>query len=202
MKSWHKPTPDLVEKAIVSTARPEQRRYFFERLENPEWIEPLRERGFFNGPPPPVSKEPNVLEFRLWPESRYLARMASHAPDLVASVMIGFEGIENPFVIRDILEAALNMPPEAAAQFASTIASLTKAPGLIGIERPGEVAVRLARTGQEKRAIKILNALLEVIPDPRHPLRLSQEGGRAFRREAITRIMGTESVSMFISPDA
>jgi hypothetical protein len=50
---------------IVSTVRPEQRRYFFERLENPEWIEPLRERGFFNGPPSPVSKEPNVIEFRL-----------------------------------------------------------------------------------------------------------------------------------------
>jgi hypothetical protein len=196
MKSWHKPTPDLVEKAIVSTARPEQRRYFFERLENPEWIEPLLVKGFFSGPPSPIQKEPNVIEFRLWPESRYLARMASHAPELVASIMIGFKGTENPFVIRDILDAALNMPPDAAAKLASTIASLTAAPGLVGIERAGEVALRLAQAGHEKRAIEILNALFEVIPDPRPPIRPSREGGRPFRREAITRIRNFEFGNM------
>jgi hypothetical protein len=192
MKSWHKPTPDLVEKAIVGTVRPEQRRYFFERLENPEWIKPLQERGFFNSPPSPLQKEPNVIEFRLWPESRYLARMAPHEPELVASIMMGFAGTENPFVIRDILDAALVMPPVAAASLAPTIASLTTAPGLVGIERAGEVALNLAEAGLEKPAIKILNALLEVIPDPRPPLRSDREGGRVFRREAITQIRSFE----------
>jgi hypothetical protein len=48
MKSWAKPTPELVTRAIAGMPHSEQQRYFFDRLENPEWIEPLRKAKFFD----------------------------------------------------------------------------------------------------------------------------------------------------------
>ena len=89
MKSWKKPTPELVSRAIAGMPYLEQQRYFFERLDNPEWIEPLRKAKFFDQLPTPTH-EGNVVTFYLWPASRYLARMAGLKPDLVAEIMGGF----------------------------------------------------------------------------------------------------------------
>ena len=38
------PTPDTVARAIALMARPEQQRYFFARLQNPAWLEPLKKK--------------------------------------------------------------------------------------------------------------------------------------------------------------
>lgn len=51
MKSWKKPTPEQVDRAIALLVRVEQYRYFFDHLENPEWIPFLRSKGFFKSPP-------------------------------------------------------------------------------------------------------------------------------------------------------
>lgn len=47
MKSWKKPTPEQLEKAIALLIQPQQRLYFFNHLNNPLWIEPLNKKGFF-----------------------------------------------------------------------------------------------------------------------------------------------------------
>jgi len=51
MKSWKTPTPKQVDLAVALLAHIEQHRYFFDRLENPEWIEPLKSKGFFPSSP-------------------------------------------------------------------------------------------------------------------------------------------------------
>ena len=130
MKSWAKPTPELVTRAIAGMPHPEQQRYFFERLENPEWIEPLRKARFFDQLPTPVREE-NSIGYYLWPAGRYLSRMAKFKPDLVADIMAKFPATDNPFVVQDILTAAASMPPASALKLADAVARTPLSRGLI-----------------------------------------------------------------------
>ena len=71
MKSWKKPTPEQVNKVVALLARSEQSRYFFDRLENPEWVLPLKAKGVFSSPPQLV-EEGEVIRIVPWPASQYL----------------------------------------------------------------------------------------------------------------------------------
>ena len=130
MKSWAKPTPELVTRAIAGMPHSEQQRYFFDRLENPEWIEPLRKAGSLTSYPHPVREEKSI-GYYLWPAGGYLSRMAKFKPDLVADIMAKFPATENPFVIQDILTAAASMPPASARKLADAVARTPLSRGLI-----------------------------------------------------------------------
>src|SRR6185436_13599358 len=88
MKSWTKPTPDLIDQAIASTTDVEQRRYFFAKLQNPLWAKPLSERGFFKKAPGAISTGDGGIQMPLWPESAYLARIAKHVPADVVDIVL------------------------------------------------------------------------------------------------------------------
>ena len=61
-----------------------QRRHFFDNLQNPAWIEPLREAGLFETPPGPiVDLAEGTVGSPPWPQSKYLARMAQFSPEAV-----------------------------------------------------------------------------------------------------------------------
>ena len=111
MPSWTIPTAEEVDRAIALLSYQEHRRYFFDRLQNPEWIGPLTSKGFFINPP----------ESMPWPESRYLSRMASVKPEAVLEVILNFPVTRNPSIHEDVIQAALGMPPKLAAQHASRI---------------------------------------------------------------------------------
>jgi hypothetical protein len=194
MKSWKKPTPELISRAIAGMPYLEHQRYFFERLDNPEWIEPLRKAKFFDQFPTPAH-EGNVVTFYLWPASRYLARMAGLKPDLVAEIMGVFPETGNPFLIQDILNAALAMPPAAAAKLADALARSARSKGLIGMDRAGEIAANLAEAGESKAALVILHSVLDVVPDPR-PVTVGPSG-HVYRHEAQTAIRGFDYASIF-----
>ncbi len=185
MKSWVKPTPELVARAIAGMLHPEQQRYFFDRLENPEWIEPLRKAQFF-AELPCSEHEDNWVRYYLWPASRYLSRVAALKPDLVAEIMAGFPTTENPYVIQDILIAANSMPAASAAKLADAVARTAHGGGFVGMERAGEVALKLARDGHAKASLKVLDSVLEVVPDSR-PTTIAPSG-HEYRHEARTRI--------------
>ena len=80
MKSWTKPTTELIDRALASAVDYEQRRYLFSRLENPLWAKPLAERDCFRNPPAPKEIGNGYIQFPPWPESQYLARVAKGAP--------------------------------------------------------------------------------------------------------------------------
>ncbi|HWB66457.1 MAG TPA: hypothetical protein VG708_06485, partial [Mycobacteriales bacterium] len=62
-----------MQRAIALTSVPAQRWEFFRRLNNPLWIEPLREAGFFHSPPRVISNDDGTIQFEAWPESAFLA---------------------------------------------------------------------------------------------------------------------------------
>src|SRR5581483_7932524 len=165
MRSWKIPTPDQVDRAIALLAHPEQRRYFFDRLENPHWIEPLKQKGFFRNPPAVVrDKEKGTVQFPPWSESQYLARMALHDPAKVLGVALLIE-TDNIRVNEDLLDAALAMPAEIAAKLESKVLTWIESPySPFWPEKFGDLVGHLARGNQVEVALKLAQRLLAVLP--------------------------------------
>lgn len=189
MKSYKTPTPETVNRAVASMVRLEQQRYFFDRLENPNWLEPLEKKGFFSTPPTPKrDEERGTIEFQAWPAASYLSRMAPLAPEVVSQIILSVPGTENPFVVRAFLKAALSMPGDIAAGIAERLGELIRTPFLIGAEMAGQLAVNLARAGKRHQAYAVLKAALEIVPDPRPVANELKSSRRDYRHAARTRI--------------
>ncbi|RMD63560.1 hypothetical protein D6833_05515, partial [Candidatus Parcubacteria bacterium] len=93
------------------------RRYFFDRLENPEWLGPLWAKGFFRRPPQAEHNEKEgTIRFPPWPEARYLVRMAKYKPELVAQIIQEMKDTDNAAAHTDLVDALLAMPPEVSAR--------------------------------------------------------------------------------------
>lgn len=167
MKSWKTPTPEQVDRAIASLAHPEQRRYFFDRLENPRWLDPLEKKGFFRKPPGIVKEEAErTVRFPPWPESRYLARMAPHEPAKVIGIVQNIE-TENPAIQEDLLEAILAAPPEMGVELISKVLTwIENNYGMLRPEKFGDLISHLAQDDKVESAISIAHSLLKVFPDP------------------------------------
>lgn len=169
-KSWKKPTPEQVAKATLQLARQAHYRYFFDRLENPEWVEPLWKAKLFTKPPDVIRDESQgTVQFPPWPESQYLARMAGHKPDLVKEIIKRIPANGNPLVYENLVQAALAMPADVAADLIEVAINWTQPAYQLTFlaERFGALAAHLARGGKTKEALRLAQALLAVVPDPR-----------------------------------
>lgn len=179
------PNHDTVARAIALMSRPEQQRYFFARLDNPGWIEPLKKKGMFNKPPVP-GRDPDkgTSWVNDWPVGRYLSRMAEERGAAVAEIFGALPPTDNPYVVSALLDAALVMPASLIAGLAPKIAKAVETPFWLPADKMGRIALKLASGGEHEAALQLLNSLLKVIPDPRAPLR----PGKAWlgKREAVS----------------
>ena len=142
------------------------RRYFFERLENPEWLEPLWEKGFFSNPPAPVKdEEEKTIRYQPWPEAGYLARMAKYKPDLVANIIEKMEDTDNSAVHVDLINAALVMPPEISVQISEKAKKWAENSNILTAEKIGELMAHWAKGGKSEEAIELATVLLDVLPE-------------------------------------
>jgi hypothetical protein len=169
MKSWKKPTLEQVKKAILLFSHGEQHRYFFDRLENPEWLTPLKEKRYFSSPPSPIRDESRgTITFPPWPESRYLVRMAKLAPEIVAEILFEIPETENSRVHDDIAEALLALPARLAVRMVPKPIEWTRSPfQLLLPEKLGALVSHLATHGEIEPALRLARALLAVRADPR-----------------------------------
>jgi hypothetical protein len=143
--------------------------YFFDRMESPEWIIPLKSEGFFSQPPSPQpDNERNVTTFYVWPESRYLARMASFQPETVRQVIFDLPDTDNPLVLADLVQAALNMPVGCAGKLVEKAKRWAQSPhqGILP-QKLGYFVVHLANGGEVQGALDLAQELFKVLPDPR-----------------------------------
>lgn len=158
------PSAADVQRAIELLSQSANYQYFFDRLDSADWIEPLAEHGFFKHPPPPI-RDGSTIRFPFWVESRYLARMAAEAPDLVASVIAAIPKTENTRVHEDIIEAVGRIPaPLAATLTASVQKFLDDDYQYLVPEKVTELIVHLADGGELGAAVGLARALL----GPRH----------------------------------
>ena len=109
---------EILEQAIAQLQKsPEHYSYFFDKLQKPDWIKPLLERGFFKEPPS-VRREGEYMSFPFWPESQYLMRMAEKDPEHAFQALHAIPHTDNPRVHEDILEAVAKLPSSFAHQLA------------------------------------------------------------------------------------
>ena len=164
MPSWKTPTNEEVERAITLLARPEQRRYFFDKLQNPRWIKPLEAHSFFNNPPSPITDDKKqTIQFPPWPALQYLARMAAipDAQDDVLRIALNIPESGNISVYDTIAEIATKLPATLAATLA------TKAPdwltptyrSLLPVHL-GNLIEHLAKNGEPKAAATLVRTTL------------------------------------------
>lgn len=165
MKSWKKPTPEQVKKAALALGRPESAFYFFNKLTNPLWIDPLRDLGFFQHPPPEL-REGDRLSFPLWPAARYLVRMASEGEDVarnaIQTILKG-DPTENHLVHLSYVELALAAPAGLALNLVRQERQwLAKQSWLYALlpEKFAELAVHMIKSGHADEAFKLAGTLL------------------------------------------
>lgn len=153
------------------------RSYFFDRLDNPEWLEPLWKKGFFRHPPPPVrDEEQGTISFPPWPEASYLARMARHKPELVAQIIQQMDDTENTFVQGDLVEAMLSMSAEVSVQLADKAKKWAESPYWLLPAKLGQLVAYLSTGGESDKALEIAGVLLDVLPDTQKSVN-GAEGG-------------------------
>ena len=116
MKYWKTPTPEQLSKAIAQIAHFEHRKYFFGKLDNPEWVEPLSKKNVFSTPPQAIRDETRgTIVFPPWPEGEYLGRMAKSKPNLVCQIILKIQ-TDNFWAHESFIDAALAMSGKLAAQ--------------------------------------------------------------------------------------
>jgi hypothetical protein len=194
MKSWKKPTPDLVDRAVALLAHAEHERYFFDRLENPKWLQPLRERGFFRRPTDPVrDEEQGTIHFPPWPEAGYLARMAGSNPELVGQIIDQMQDTENAAAQSDLLDALVAIPAQQiSAAISEKVAGWSQSPHLLLPEKLMTFSVHLADAGRTGEALRIAGTLLETLPGAQgsHAGETGQDSG--LPAEPVTRFESWE----------
>jgi hypothetical protein len=164
MKSLLPPTAEELDRVAVLCARPESRAYFFDRLDNPEWVSALAARDFFANPPAPVAAaQEGYVQFPPWPEGRYLVRVAARAPEAVSAVLQTVGDSENPTVTRTVLDALANLP-DAALQSLSSRAEKWIAQPFADhyADSATTVVQRFLKAGLVNEALRLVSILLDV----------------------------------------
>jgi uncharacterized protein YyaL (SSP411 family) len=152
----------------------------FDRLDNPLWIDPLKERGFFSTPPAPIDQYvPGAMGAPPWPDSKYLARMAGVDPFAVHRVAMEIPETDNSLVHEDLADAALALPPDLAADFAARAKRwlTTSAYHVMLPKKLGSLMSNLASKGHGDEALDLARSLLELLPDEGATARIAEDVG-------------------------
>lgn len=135
---------------------PASKNYLYEKIDDPAWLKVLVYAGQFKDPP----------SSSIWPQSRYLARMASCIPREVLEIALEVADTENVNIHEDLADAALKMPPKLAVQLVSVAKAWLAYTNLRPFlpEKIGALTSLLAKKGSIDQAIDLAYFLLAVLP--------------------------------------
>ncbi|HEX2179687.1 MAG TPA: thioredoxin domain-containing protein, partial [Actinomycetota bacterium] len=195
LKFWTSPSEGQVNRVTTLINNALQLRHFLDNLQNPAWIEPLRDAGLFETPPPPIYDfAEGTVGSPPWAQSKYLARMAPFSPEAVHEVALSVPYAENVQVHEDLADVALALPPDLAARFVPKVRDWLRSPYLLHLpEKLGSLIVHLANGGQTAAAVELAAVTLELRPtDPtlaKQPMWLAPEPRGWFGRFAYENIV-------------
>ena len=164
---WLAPSDSELDQVAALAIRPENRPYFFDRLENPTWVTALAKRGYFAPPDPVPADEPGYVQFPPWPESRYLVRMVPSAAVEVAKVLNTMPPSANPNVTNVLLECAQALPSQQFKELAlktvewTTDTEATESLNWFAATAASTIC-RLVREGKTKQGLKVAKVLLRL----------------------------------------
>ncbi|MDE0554592.1 MAG: hypothetical protein OXI24_10280, partial [Candidatus Poribacteria bacterium] len=179
MKSWKKPTSELIEKALGSFKKEHHRKYFFSRLENPLWLKPLAERGCFKYPPKAQRFDDGTVQFAYWPEIQYLRNVCSEMPDEVVKLLIDLPETDTAVVYDGILDIALQLPAEYSVELKDKILHYTSMERQFRTYRYADLLEHWTKENQTSAALELTKILIKFAPDPQ------SEEKRKKRQESV-----------------
>jgi hypothetical protein len=156
-------SPETVKKALEQIRkRTANHDYFFSKLKSADWLKPLANAGLFNEPPAAI-REGDKINFPFWPESQYLARVASSAPEQVAEILMKIPETDNVRIHADFAHAAANLPSKLAAKWAQKETTWVEKQEFLYFLLPealGELVKYLASSGEQNVSLRLAKALL------------------------------------------
>lgn len=177
MKSWKKPTNELIDKALGSFKKEHHRKYFFSRLENPLWLKPLAERGCFKHPPRSLRFDDGTIQFPYWPEIQYLKNVCREVPDEVINLVMDLPEIDNPVVYDGILDIALQLPGKQSVKLKDKMLEYANMDHQLSRHKYAELLAHWTAENQTSAALELAKVLVaftaspqstdqEMFPDP------------------------------------
>ena len=166
MKSWKRPTDEMIEKALASARKETDRQYFFSRLKNPLWIQPLAERGYFQSPPEIRHLPDGYIQLPVWPELQYLKNMSDHSPDEVIEIGLQLPKVDNPRVYDDILDIALRLHGEQSAKLRPKMLEYASIKYQFLAHKYADLLAHWTAENQTQAALDLLERLIKFAPDP------------------------------------
>ena len=166
MKSWKKPTNEMIDRTLKLVKKGNGRRYFFSRLKNPLWIQPLAERGYFQSPPRIRYFDDGYVQFPSWPELQYLKNVSHDEPEKVANLILELPPVDNPSVYSEILEIALQLHGEQSVKLKSKILESIDIDHRFLARRYADLLAHWAAENQTSAALELTKILIEFAPDP------------------------------------
>ncbi len=166
MKSWTKPTDELIDKALASINKVTARKYFFSHLENPLWLQPLVERGRFKYPPKALRFDDGTIGFPYWPELRYLKNVCTDLPNEVINLVVNLPKVDNPVVYDGILEIALQLPGKYSVKLKKKILEYAGMDHQFQTHKFANLLTHWAEENQASAALELAIILVKFAPDP------------------------------------
>lgn len=143
--------------------------YLLEKLPC-EWLEPLHNTGFFDNPPPMISKQKDSGKFYYWMPSGYLAKCVGSMPELVCEIILKYQFKDsderNLTIYDDFLKCSLELSVtdmQKIAQKAIDEKWHDFAEPYLITKQYAELAERLYLAGKYDIAINMLSSLFTSI---------------------------------------
>jgi hypothetical protein len=136
--------------------------YFFLNLSSPAWLRPLQENDFFSNPPRSI-KEGDYIMFPVWPQSRYLVKIAEQKPREVMDIIKNMQETDNFRVHLDFIDCAFQIPSSIAKEIVSLARNWVRSPHTAFVpEKLGELVIKLCNDHELKPGMNLLSALLDI----------------------------------------
>ena len=167
MTSWKKPTSEMVEKALGSVKKETDRRYFFSKLKNPLWLQPLLERDCFASPPRALHLPNGHIQFPFWPELQYLKNVCRLVPEQVISILSDLPEIDNPHVYHEILEIALDLSGSHSAKLKGKMIEYAHLGFQTMSHKFPNLLAHWTAENETSAALELAGILIQFQPDPK-----------------------------------
>ena len=156
------PSNNHIEKLKELLKYPITEKYFFQKLESPNWLNKLEEINIFSNPPGKI-KDGNLVYFSYWPLSKYLIKIAENKPREVMDIIKELQKTNNTRIQEDFIECALKMPISIAIEIVplSMNWNRTLEHSLIP-EKLGNLTIKLIEDSEVELALELIASLLDI----------------------------------------
>jgi hypothetical protein len=167
LKRLESPSEEQIQTLVDYVKDDRYAKYFFEGIENPNWVGPLFRKGIFTEVPPPREdpNNPGYFNMPMWYAGEYLNTMADNFPQIVKKVALTLK-TDNSRAIRTILEALLKIPVNETTDTVSKFRDWIETPFsnfMMLSHEMGNIMEYLAKGGEVDAALTTLSILLEPV---------------------------------------